>query len=734
MFNVTWQDPREAETVKQRRERKERAYEASIRSSRRSSVSNPQDDTPPLPHPLPPIIPVGLKKFKPFGVFRNKVSSPPEERYDEASHIKVTTTETTAGEPASSSPPWPTQPVSVKESSTIPIAGHASRNTELDTSPERPSNCDYFGRPHSPKHVLPKKQSFLRERTLSRDSHSSRTPQAPPRERNVMRGNFVIRDKPVPKDELVKEKLMPRDEPRKPHRKQRAASMTSPDKPCEETTNAKAPPIPIVGPYGDQAYSGMDTSYLVIRDEVSQQLADYFDHIKTLKTKPPMGSEIKVPLSAKFYTEQGNVRNVISASEKNQLPAHLLPPRNESASSLSTTLPPLNFSTTSLARRELTPPTRESSTFTPLNSYFSSHPSLPNTPPMTSASVSSHQPNALHRTLRKMETAPVGVLAKRLNEHWVATEPEMCDEIDFEKQLWALTALEYFNIRNPIQEAGDAGAVSLPIDVRITPSGNDDVKILYMHGEVADSWHLAVKNPSATINHLTFPSRESSSASALGTPPANLRQRGASPNITPFPYRSASQDLILTRSLPMAVRSTDWPPVLKDCIRVLKPGGWLAVSALDAMPRNAGPLLQHWISSNIMINLERKFRVTQPAALLPLWLADVAELTPAETVPFSFQAITSPQTMLEGYASGKGDIEDEQALARASSATEELRSAVGRHFYYSLYRDFVPENVTGLSNDEGKRQTWWWDDATIVAECQARGSEFSLMTYWCQKK
>ncbi|KAI9809938.1 MAG: hypothetical protein M1825_000371 [Sarcosagium campestre] len=401
-------------------------------------------------------------------------------------------------------------------------------------------------------------------------------------------------------------------------------------------------------------------------------------------------------------------------------------------------------------------------------------------PPSTYGPPSAYQPpphrlerrsSAFQRTLRRMENSRVEILCERLNEDWDADEPDVKQDENFEKRLWALTALYHFSGNDPMQDPDCARPQSRVGNSPLaTPINQGDMTkdILYLHGDIADSWHLAAKNPHDTIHHLT--ATEQSYESTLGPIPPNIVTRTAPSTVYPLPYNTGSLDLILSRSLPALVRSTDWPPLLRECIRVVRTGGRIAISVLDPVPRNVGPLLRAWTASHLVQGLERKFRVTQPGALLPFWLTVFPELTSPELVTFAFAAVTTDD-VAAADAAGAADVSSASTLTRKSSNAgtgvagnrtsfgsfpierpetrqsaqlDHLKSAVGRHFYASLYEEFVAGLVHpgdgGLltpnpaAEVEPSPVTWWWHDPAIVRECMDQRTEFEICTYWCQKK
>jgi SAM-dependent methyltransferase len=219
---------------------------------------------------------------------------------------------------------------------------------------------------------------------------------------------------------------------------------------------------------------------------------------------------------------------------------------------------------------------------------------------------------------------------------------------------------------------------------------------------VADSWFLATKNHRSTVHSYSHSISTSSAPHPWGRAPPNCRPL-TTPLITATaPYPPSSFDLIISRSLPSILRSTEYPPFLRDCIRMLKSGGHLVISFVDPSPKNFGPLMARW-TEGLKLKLEMQFHCTRPSELLPYWLNEVGALAgPVEVETMDWVAVEE---------SDGGDQWDT------------LRSVTGRAVYRKLYESFIQPDGGETSG------VWWWEDPLIVEECRALGTTFQLYKY-----
>lgn len=151
--------------------------------------------------------------------------------------------------------------------------------------------------------------------------------------------------------------------------------------------------------------------------------------------------------------------------------------------------------------------------------------------------------------------------------------------------------------------------------------------------------------------------------------------------------------------------------MLKSIHKCLKPGGTLQVTLIDPLPRAAtlGPHLRRWIRNNLLSNLEKKKRCTNPIKLFPQLLADASLRGRGSSITTSrFYAIPTcvinSRKAAEDSGPTLGKAHDEK-LVKA-----EIRSQVGRLLFKEVWGPFVTVSE------------WWWDDPICVEECVELGT------------
>ena len=135
---------------------------------------------------------------------------------------------------------------------------------------------------------------------------------------------------------------------------------------------------------------------------------------------------------------------------------------------------------------------------------------------------------------------------------------------------------------------------------RMAPGPNgvprDRARILDLGGQGACdwAWHAAFQYPNTKIYTVTTKAIRQLSNSNIRGPP-NHRQVAVD-RMTKLPFSDNQFDLISARELHSVLKlfgengADEWEACLQECIRVLKPGGYLEFSLLDADIMNAGPV------------------------------------------------------------------------------------------------------------------------------------------------
>ncbi len=124
----------------------------------------------------------------------------------------------------------------------------------------------------------------------------------------------------------------------------------------------------------------------------------------------------------------------------------------------------------------------------------------------------------------------------------------------------------------------------------------DRARILDLGGQATCdwAWYCALEYPAAKIyTVLTKSARQTANSNIRG--PANHRQVAVN-KLTRLPFKDNQFDLISARSLYAHLKSVggdgedEYQLCLEECLRILKPGGYLEFGVLDSDIVNAGPL------------------------------------------------------------------------------------------------------------------------------------------------
>ncbi|KFY76431.1 hypothetical protein V499_03932 [Pseudogymnoascus sp. VKM F-103] len=137
---------------------------------------------------------------------------------------------------------------------------------------------------------------------------------------------------------------------------------------------------------------------------------------------------------------------------------------------------------------------------------------------------------------------------------------------------------------------------------RMGPSANgtprDRARILDLGGQATCdwAWHCATEYPNTKVYTVTTKtSRQLSNSNIHG--PANHRQVTVN-KLTSLPFKDDQFDLISARNLAHILKACsengedEYDACLAECMRILKPGGYLEFNMLDSDIMNAGPLGQ----------------------------------------------------------------------------------------------------------------------------------------------
>ncbi|OAA80624.1 Methyltransferase type 11 [Akanthomyces lecanii RCEF 1005] len=162
---------------------------------------------------------------------------------------------------------------------------------------------------------------------------------------------------------------------------------------------------------------------------------------------------------------------------------------------------------------------------------------------------------------------------------------------------WHVAALKFLNggrlIRAPVTKR--LARISLAT-VSKDGKARDKARILDLGGQATGdwAWHCALQYPNAKIYTVTTKAiRQLSNANIPGPP--NHRQVAVQ-KLSRLPFPDNHFDLISARELHSILKfvgengEDEWETCMRECMRVLKPGGYLEFSILDSDIMNAGPL------------------------------------------------------------------------------------------------------------------------------------------------
>ncbi|KAK6350876.1 hypothetical protein TWF718_004058 [Orbilia javanica] len=321
---------------------------------------------------------------------------------------------------------------------------------------------------------------------------------------------------------------------------------------------------------------------------------------------------------------------------------------------------------------------------------------------------SAHGRSSFQAALQKMENAGLKIMFKRLSEDWGSgaqdSDNAMLQEVAFEQRLWALVAAEWLTFGKSLQ----SDAHEYLLDAHIT----DGRRLLHLHGSAADGWVLAAKYPNVTVYSVS--SQDISNPPCQWSAPLNHHALFLPQPNSPLPFPDNYFDVISTKSFPSILRLSEWVPILRECNRVLRPGGWIELQIVDPVLTKQGELLREWLDARIVREMLEDSYSIKPSDDVLGFLQE----TGFDNVKRSRIALpASFNPKLKNIARGQGPDPD---AAR-------VMVLVGRRFYEELYRGFNPI-MSGPGSDH-----MWWQSKSIKHECEALNTCFGLTFAFAQK-
>jgi len=312
------------------------------------------------------------------------------------------------------------------------------------------------------------------------------------------------------------------------------------------------------------------------------------------------------------------------------------------------------------------------------------------------------------RFIRRMESAGPRVILDRLKEEWHdAVDDEANEELLLEKQLWVLTAFQLQNLgtlkTTPkpqcntgkiLELSGNLGELCslLPPRVWLIPT-------------LAEVFQLSAMHSRHKVHYVTTEPKRPMPL------PGNVSYHTVpQPGFVSYPWPNSHFSHIRASTLPSLVPSSELPGLLRECCRLLAPGGLLEIRIMDAAPvrKTAGPKMRAWIEDRLSLNLERHFRCTKPCLLLPAWVADAGFELPAQVGDMRVMRLPCA-------------FDD-----RSANVDVELKALVGRALWKDIWGSFVDEDP--------EEAAWWWEDEDLMQECLERQTVFECGAIYAYKK
>lgn len=217
---------------------------------------------------------------------------------------------------------------------------------------------------------------------------------------------------------------------------------------------------------------------------------------------------------------------------------------------------------------------------------------------------------AAHRAqlLGKYQLSVVPMSAKRRMSSNVARgdefAPEDANKLKSDKEAEAATQMAAATWNVMASKLLNGGRlIAAPVATRLSKrssmcpqTAESRIRILDLGGQATCdwAWHCAAEYPHAKVYTVTTKAlRQLSNSNIRG--PSNHRQVAVE-KLTRLPFKDGHFDLVSAREIYTILKENgesgedEWDVCLKECMRVLKPGGYLEFAVMDSDIVNAGPL------------------------------------------------------------------------------------------------------------------------------------------------
>ncbi|KAI5857064.1 hypothetical protein BZA05DRAFT_387141 [Tricharina praecox] len=260
-------------------------------------------------------------------------------------------------------------------------------------------------------------------------------------------------------------------------------------------------------------------------------------------------------------------------------------------------------------------------------------------------------------------------------------------------------------------------------------------RVLVVDGLGTDDWsfYCALSYPSAKVYNLSqaFPFPPPTGSAPPVSPsvprPPNHHQVHYPSFATPFPFPKGFFDVICFRFLPSS-SDAHWAFILSQCKRVLRPGGHLEVTLLDADLMNVGPRTQRAVDLVKAIMQRESEAVGSSAAPRPASEKVLRILAKKgfEDVNKCFVGLPAVGKVGSSGAGGERGTTEREHSPEDPDDINEVVSKVGRWWYSRCY-----EGVITAQGEHMERSMW--ADRALLRECRKRHTNFRMLVCCARK-
>ena len=255
---------------------------------------------------------------------------------------------------------------------------------------------------------------------------------------------------------------------------------------------------------------------------------------------------------------------------------------------------------------------------------------------------------------------------------------------------------------------------------------------------IADDWsfYCALSYPSAKVYNLSQaspfppPTGSASPVSPSVPRPSNHHQVHYPSFATPFPFPKGFFNVICFRFLPSS-SDAHWAFILSQCKRVLRPGGHLEVTLLDADLMSVGPRTQRAVDL-VKAIMQRESEAAgstaapRPASEKVLRILAKKGFEDINKCFVGLPAVGKVGSSGGGGGGGERDFTEREHSPEDPDDINEVVSKVGRWWYSRCY-----EGVITAQGEHMERSMW--ADRALLRECRKRHTNFRMLVCCARK-